>query len=139
MRLLNSSRHGTSFFPETFTRSMRLGQEFRVRKSCFFVPTANHVSTYVYYICVYVCVYQPHSSFCRKILCARCWTDLSISFKILSDRVRLKLMHPDSLLFPIMHGLYKIFRLRHNFSPNLCSSLDLAVSKSGISKEYSVE
>lgn len=105
---------------------MRLGQEFRVRKSCFFVPTANHVSTYVYYICVYVCVYQPHSSFCRKILCARCWTDLSISFKILSDRVRLKLMHPDSLLFPIMHGLYKIFRLRHNFSefmffPGPCS------------------
>lgn len=35
---------------------MRLGQEFRVRKSCFFVPTANHVSTYVYYICVCVCV-----------------------------------------------------------------------------------
>lgn len=99
---------------------------FESRVSSYRQPT-TFLLMCITYVCVYV--YQPHSSFCRKILCARCWTDLSISFKILSDRVRLKLMHPDSLLFPIMHGLYKIFRLRHNFSPNLCSSWTLQFRK----------
>lgn len=118
---------------------MRLGQEFRVRKSCFFVPTANHVSTYVDYT----------SSICVCINCIRPFVEKYYAHHVGQIYRSLSRFYPTvygwnwcipiPLLSPIMHGLYKIFRLRHNFSPNLCSSPDFAVWKSGISKECSVD